>query len=210
MKNNQNESGITLIALIITIIVLVILAAVSISAVYNSNIVNYAVNGATNYASEATRENEILDQTASIIQNAVDRISNITGGNSGEDPNPGGDDGEEPVTPPDEPDPGINFGDLTEEEMNAMVGKYVDYTPVSGSFSANGTYNGNSTRSFSTNTEAQWQILFVNDDTLALIAENPTNTNFYLQGANGYNNGVKLLNDACAVMYSNSSLGAVE
>ena len=209
MKNNQNESGITLIALIITIIVLVILAAVSISAVYNSNIVNYAVNGATNYASEATRENEILDQTASIIQNAVDRISNITGGNSGEDPNPGGDDGEEPVTPPDEPDPGINFGDLTEEEMNAMVGKYVDYTPVSGSFSANGTYNGNSTRSFSTNTEAQWQILFVNDDTLALIAENPTNTNFYLQGANGYNNGVKLLNDACAVMYSNSSLGAV-
>ena len=53
------------------------------------------------------------------------------------------------------------------------------------------------------------RILFVNDDTLALIAENPTNTNFYLQGANGYNNGVKLLNDACAAMYSNSSLGAV-
>lgn len=30
-----------------------------------------------------------------------------------------------------------------------------------------------------------------------------------LSGANGYNNGVKLLNDACAAMYSNSSLGAV-
>ena len=32
------------------------------------------------------------------------------------------------------------FLQQTEEEMNAMVGKYVDYTPVSGSFSANGTY----------------------------------------------------------------------
>ena len=52
VKPNQQERGITLIALIITIIVLVILAAVSISAVYNSNIINYAVNGAINYASE--------------------------------------------------------------------------------------------------------------------------------------------------------------
>ena len=30
-----------------------------------------------------------------------------------------------------------------------------------------------------------------------------------LKGANGYNNGVKLLNDACYTMYSNSTYGAV-
>ena len=98
---------------------------------------------------------------------------------------------------------------IPDGEFSEAIGKYVDYEPVSGSFSASGTYNGNSTRSFSTNTGAQWRILFVNDDTVTLIAENPTNTSFYLQGANGYNNGVKLLNDACKAMYSNSSLGAV-
>ena len=187
---------------------LVILAAVSISAVYNSNIVNYAVNGATNYASEATRENEILDQTASIIQNAVDRISNITGGSSGETPNPGGDDGEDPVTPPDEPDPGINFGDLTEEEMNAMVGKYVDYTPVNGSFTAEAQYTGyDVNQNFSTVTSLKWRILDANNNTLTLISDKVANTEFILGGQNGYNNGVLLLNNACAAMYSNSSLG---
>ena len=98
---------------------------------------------------------------------------------------------------------------IPDGEFSEAIGKYVDYEPVSGSFSASGTYNGNSTRSFSTNTGAQWRILFVNDDTVTLIAENPTNTSFYLEGANGYNNGVKLLNDACKAMYSNSSLGAV-
>ena len=98
---------------------------------------------------------------------------------------------------------------MSDTELASNVGAYVDYTPVSGSFTSNETYNGDITQSFSTNTGAQWRILFVNDDTLTLIAENPTNTEFCLAGANGYNNGVKLLNDACAAMYSNSSLGAV-
>lgn len=99
---------------------------------------------------------------------------------------------------------------IPDEEFLEEIGKYVDYEPVSGNFSSDKTYSGyNSTKDFSTNTEAQWQILFVNDDIVRLIAENPTNTAFSLSGANGYNNGVKLLNDASKAMYSNSSLGAV-
>ena len=97
---------------------------------------------------------------------------------------------------------------IPDGEFSEAIGKYVDYEPVSGSFTGNPAYGTNNV-TISTNTEAQWQILFVNDDTVTLIAENPTNTSFYLQGANGYNNGVKLLNDACKAMYSNSSLGAV-
>lgn len=73
----RQEKGITLVALIITIIVLVILAAVSIAAVYQSNIVNYAVNGAQNYANEAGRENEILESTASIMSSTVSAIQSI-------------------------------------------------------------------------------------------------------------------------------------
>lgn len=73
----RQEKGITLVALIITIIVLVILAAVSIAAVYQSNIVNYAVNGAQSYANEAGKENKILESTASIMSSTVSAIQSI-------------------------------------------------------------------------------------------------------------------------------------
>ena len=210
MKTKPNESGITLIALIITIIVLVILAAVSISAVYNSNLVGYATNGALNYAEEANRENEILGQTESIIQSAVNKINDITGGSSSENPGgDGGDEGEDPETPPEEPESGINFGDLSEDEINAMVGKYVDYTPVSGAFTSEGQYNGNGNQPFSTISSLKWRILDASDSTLTLISDQTANTNFTLYGYNGYNNGVLLLNNACKSMYSNNNLGAI-
>ena len=203
------KNGITLIALIITIIVLVILAAVSISAVYNSNIINYAVNGAINYTSEATRENEILDQTASIMQSAVDKISDIAGGSTGE--KPGGDEEEEPEEPIDEP--GIDFGKLT-EEIDGMIGQYVDYTPVSGTFSdhVGETYSGdagNNNTKLSTITSLKWRILDATSDTLTLISDMAANTGFGLYGYNGYNNAVLLLNNACKAMYSNNDLWTI-
>ena len=64
MKIKNEKSGITLIALIITIIVLLILAGVSISIVIGDNgILNQAVNGAdrTNIA----RELEMLQMAVS-------------------------------------------------------------------------------------------------------------------------------------------------
>lgn len=78
-QNQRNDKGITLVALIITIIILVILAAVSISAVYNSKIVDYAVNGATGYAGEAIKENEIMSGTESLIDSTVKKIEYILG-----------------------------------------------------------------------------------------------------------------------------------
>ncbi len=94
VKPTNKEGGITLIALIITIIVLVILVAVTIKAVYESNIVGYAINGATNYAEESKRENEILDQTASILESAIAKY--------------------------DDEDKGIDFGNLTDEEKKSI------------------------------------------------------------------------------------------
>ena len=97
---------------------------------------------------------------------------------------------------------------MSDTELASNVGKYVDYTPVSGSFTSEGKYNGSSDQNFSTITGLEWRILDASDNTLTLISDKAANTNFTLYGANGYNNGVKLLNDACAAMYSNSSLGA--
>ena len=193
-----------------------ILAAVSISAVYNSKIINYATNGAVDYATESVKENEILDKTTSLMESAISNIESINAGNSGtsgstEEPDEG--DEEEPEPPPvEDPELGIDFGDMAEDEItNNYVGKYVDYTPVSGTFDdhVGDTYSGSSENvALSTDTSLKWQILFADSNTLTLISEKPVHNGFYLGNYNGYNNGVLLLNNACKAMYSNSSLGA--
>ena len=134
-----------------------------------------------------------------------------TSGSTGE----GGD--EEEPEQPDTNEP-IDFGNLTDEEKELLIGQYVDYTPVSGTFDdhVGETYNDYDTVKdsddpantiLSTDTNLKWRILFVEDSKLTLISDTVANENFGLGGANGYNNGVLLLNNACKEMYSNSSLG---
>lgn len=71
----NNDRGITLIALIITIIILVILAAVSINAAYNSGIINYSVNGTQNYIIAANAENTAIQNAESIMKSAIDALN---------------------------------------------------------------------------------------------------------------------------------------
>ncbi len=82
MKNtkNNNEMGITLIALIITVIILVILASISIMEVYKSKIIEHSINGAEDYAKESVQENRIINETESILDSAVDKIESILAG----------------------------------------------------------------------------------------------------------------------------------
>lgn len=76
----KNKNGITLIALIITIIILVILAAVSINAIYNMGVVQYAVNGSQNYAKASVEENSIMNDSGNIIENTVEKIDTAING----------------------------------------------------------------------------------------------------------------------------------
>ena len=97
--------------------------------------------------------------------------------------------------------------------LASNVGKYVDYTPVSGTFSdhVGETYSGdtsNRNTQLSTVTGLNWRILSASNNTLTLISETVANTGFTLNSYNGYNNGVLLLNNACKAMYSNGLLGA--
>ena len=86
-KNMKSNKAITLIALIITIIILVILAAVSIRAVYNMGIVNYAVNGTGDYAKAAKTENELMSNTENYISDIVGSVRDAVE-NAGEDTKP--------------------------------------------------------------------------------------------------------------------------
>ena len=197
----QGQKGITLVALIITIIVLVILAALSIMLVYRTRIVDYAINGTMNYAGEGINENKVLEGTESLIESAVDNIKKINEGMiSDTEPNP-------PTLPE---ETGLPKEELEREEM---IGRYVDYNPQGTDYTVDGTYSGTgSNQTFTANLDTdgntmKWRIWGVEGNKLLLISETLAG-NIKLQGANGYNNGVKILNDACSTAFGNSNYGS--
>lgn len=72
----KGESGITLVALIITIIVLIILAAVTIITFTETGLLNTAVEGTQNYANAQSYEQNIMDNldkySNQVIKNIID------------------------------------------------------------------------------------------------------------------------------------------
>ncbi|MGN1327483.1 MAG: type II secretion system protein [Clostridia bacterium] len=95
------------------------------------------------------------------------------------------------------------------------IGDYVNYNydTVSVGYSLlaiQSGYTSNQTVAQST-TALQWRILNIDEenDIIDLVSSEPTDNAVYFKGALGYNNGVYLLNDMCASLYSNSSLGII-
>ena len=77
METKKKEKGITLVALILTVILLVILSLVGISVVYNSRIIEFAINGTMKYGQEGINENKVLEGTEDLIESVVDNIKDI-------------------------------------------------------------------------------------------------------------------------------------
>ena len=179
-------------------------------------------NPTVSYVAENLSENTAY--TVSV--KAYDKAGNVkdsasmigqTGDGSGgtEEPDPGGDEdpdnpgGSEDTELPRDPD-SIDFGNLTDEVKNSLIGKYVDYTPIAGVYRDHNysNYSGTTNSQLLTDMNVAWRILFVDENTLTLISEEPVHSGFKLQEADGYNNGVLLLNNACEELYSNVNLGA--
>ncbi|MBR0350943.1 MAG: prepilin-type N-terminal cleavage/methylation domain-containing protein [Clostridia bacterium] len=113
-------------------------------------------------------------------------------------------------------------GNLTRlyETGSIKVGDTVNYTP-SGTYNWDAEYatsyeigttnynNANKTLDSSTDDFklTTWKVLNIDNKTgnIELVPSNPTTGTVRLNGAQGYNNGVKLLNDACSNLYSDSS-----
>ena len=94
------------------------------------------------------------------------------------------------------------------------------------SYNSSGTYNWKAKYCSSTKTEgtddvklnsttgenfniSSWKVLSIDENTgtVELVPNAPTTGTVYLGEAQGYNNGVKLLNDACSSLYGNSEKG---
>ena len=76
MKMLKNKSGITLVALIITIIILLILAGVILSFVFNGGILDKAQSAVNEYENASQKEQNLLDQINKYIENELGDITN--------------------------------------------------------------------------------------------------------------------------------------
>ena len=76
MQMLKNKSGITLVALIITIIILLILAGVSLSFVFNGGILDKAQQAVNEYENASQKEQDLLDQIDKYIENELGDIAN--------------------------------------------------------------------------------------------------------------------------------------
>ena len=106
----------------------------------------------------------------------------------------------EPITPPTVPD-------------GLKVGSEVTYSP-SGTYNWQGKYCSLSQSDTTLNSASgqsynitKWKVLSIENGKVELVPTAPTSGTVYLGQAQGYNNGVKLLNDACSSLYGNTSKG---
>ena len=177
MRKYEENTGITLIALVVTIIVLLILAGVSISMLTGQN-------GILNRVADAKEKTEVAQKDEEEkMQGYESLIDQYTG------------------TIPE----------------GLKVGSEVTYAP-------SGTYNWQAKYCSSEKTEGtddvtlnsasgqsynitEWKVLSIENGKVELVPTNPTEGTVYLGQAQGYNNGVKLLNDACSSLYGNTSKG---
>ena len=76
MQKIKRKSGITLVALIITIIILLILAGVSLSFVFNGGILDKSQQAVNEYENASQKEQDLLDKIDQYLENELGEIAN--------------------------------------------------------------------------------------------------------------------------------------
>ena len=193
-------SGITLVALVVTIVVLLILAGVTITALLGDDGIIKKAQDAADLMNNAIQSEQ---NDMNVLLNELDEAINSmgTGGTTpGENTEePGGDEPSVPQIP-----------------EGLEVGSEVTYSP-SGTYDWNNEYASSDQTGITTLNSAigqsynisTWKVLSIDETTgqVELIASAPTTGTVRLHGAQGYNNAVKLLNDACDRLYGDDTKG---
>lgn len=213
----NKDSGITLMALVITIIILLILSGISIGMLSGDNsIIKQARNAKTQ--TDISQEKEILEHAA------VAAIGKSKYGNLEKDYLDAELNKYSEIEGTEKVDEGIEVafksgriylvdadGNVSEvippDRTGLEIGDYIDYEPdvVSTAYNLSKNYTNYSSITSITQENLDWQILRVyNNGSIDLIGS-PTSQKVGLRGALGYNNGVYILNDVCKTLYSKSS-----
>ena len=202
MKFRRN-TGITLIALVVTIIVLLILAGITLSLALNNNgIFQRSKNAAAAYSEAEEAERAELDR----IAGEMDEIMGIL--------------------------PPLEIPEDLEEGMTITYtpsGEFHWDAELATSYEKNSEDYNNADKQLATGNKVieatqdmsltEWKVLKVDKENGKVVIIPTSSTSGYtddlssswgsvtLKGAQGYNNGVKLLNDACENLYGNTKKG---
>lgn len=228
-KKERSNKGITLIALVITIIVLLILAGVTIATLTGENGILTQANKAKTETIKGSAEEkvqlEVLGsygtngeiELSTLNDNLKNNIPGLTYNGSEISEDILGDDRNRieklPATVVVDGVKVVIKADIVEIPEGLSVGDTVTYVPADATYPWLAKYSGDSSDSTLDNTSdnykmASWRVFNINEDgTIDLIAAQPTTGTVYLGDAQGYNNAVKLLNDACNTLYGNSAKG---
>ena len=221
MSFKKNIKGITLIALVITIIVLLLLAGISISMFSGQD-------GILNKASNAKQETKKSEEYDYVVLTAQTALTEGLGKINFED-------GFEEILGSEFNHLGDGlvekdgkyyrvYENGTVTKGGVKVGDVVTYTPPSvtdakwsAEYSGLKDRNETATDIILDNTlditnensfkVTEWEVLSIDDETINLVSKNPTTGTVFLGYANGYNNAVKLLDDACEELYGNEEKG---
>ena len=193
-------SGITLVALVVTIVVLLILAGVTITALLGDDgIIKKAQNAAD--STNSAVQNELTG-----MNSLTDKMNSVLNGMGGGGTTPGGD-GTPQIPEGLEVGSEVTYTPTTREPYHWDAEYATSYATTSSDYT---TYdiNLNNTGDFKI-ADWKWKVLSIDEATgqVELIASAPTTGTVRLQGAQGYNNAVKLLNDACNSLYGDSTKG---
>ena len=179
-KKIENEKGITLVALVITIIILLILAGISISALTNTGIFQKAKDAKQKSDDAALDQNTKLDEYENELdkylpQKLADKVNDGT----------------------------IKIGDYISYTPDKVStdGILQELTTYSGSTS---NTTSTLTQEMDKETGLKWRVLDVKDGKVRLISDRSTTSTITLSGAKGYNNAVYLLDKTCKTLYNNS------
>jgi type II secretory pathway pseudopilin PulG len=190
MKKYRREKGITLVALVITIIILLILAGITIATLGGENGLFARAKQAKNNTIDAQdAENNAIKGYEAIIDEIL---------------------GENQDNPEDSEIPeGLEIGSKVSYSPG---GKYTEWTREYSGASKNyilasGSEYDSENSSLTDMTITEWRVFSIDTSTgkIQLVPANQGTNKVQLNGANGYNNGVKLLNDACNSLYGNGS-----
>ena len=226
MNKLKKEKGITLIALVVTIIVLIILAGISINLVLGNNgIITKARDARSNFARAANEEQTGLDALLAEMNEKID-------GNSSKGTlqipeelkvgdtisyTPSGSyvwDSEYYASTDNDgsnsyPDNFLYTGSTTLSERRAELEAIAEESRTDAQKKELAAMENAKDM-----TITSWRVLSIdrNNNTVKLVpaealGEDETDSVF-LQGAQGYNNGVYLIKEACERLYSDSSKGA--
>ena len=218
LKNNQ---GVTLIALVVTIVILIILASVSITMILGKNGIFKQVERAKRETESATAEEIVKMEVIGSFDDLGNYDKNLAKinleKNVGATVKENSENNTLMVTYQKEKFLVDKNGKTFKIEIpkDLEIGDVVSYTPKAQEYIWKAKYSGytgdlnlnNTTEDYAI---TKWKVLNIRDNgTIDLIAEKPTKGTVPLVYAQGYNNGVKLLNDACNKLYGDENKGIV-